>query len=241
MQGPTSLAKHSGRVAAAVVLGVGAGGAGCAPKPMRPVPPTVTIAPPTVAIPTPTGVPAAEAPPKPPPALVTLQPACSGTNLDLRWIAEHPEGCVREGPRVRELPPGALSAHLEPRELELRSDARGTVDYVPVNETATTIGVRLPLECIVPHAVAAIENEAGERVDLVERCGYGVGCWSGPVVQIAPRGDARLRVELAAQIREEQDDCTPGPPRPLPAGDYTVLIDPASGLPYATARLVVTE
>ncbi|GEM_PF-4891423 len=219
-----------------VVAGlVAVASAGCAPRAAHPLPPTVAISPPPASA-------VADAPsPVPPPAPIPLEPACSGTHLDLSWVAAHPEACPPEGPRVRELAPGALSAHLEPGKLSLRSHARGTVDYVLVNESAATLGVRLPLDCILPHAVARIEDSAGERVDRIERCGYGVGCWSGPVVELAARGDARLRVEVAAQIREEQDDCTLGSPRPLPAGEYTVRIDPASALPEATARLVVTE
>ncbi|MBX2803576.1 MAG: hypothetical protein KTR31_38210 [Myxococcales bacterium] len=172
--------------------------------------------------------------------LPTLAEAChaeQGHPADVAWVIA-PVGqppCLAE-PAVEIS--DRLEMRLDPPDLVMRPNEVGHVDLVVHNASDRQVGAKVA-RCTMRYVSVSVRDQAGTRVDLVERCGYGSGC-GGPDqwVQLGPKAEMRLRLEVAAQVREQDDQCETGPPRPMMPGSYRVEVVVPRG-PTLTAPLVV--
>ncbi|PRP94591.1 hypothetical protein [Enhygromyxa salina] len=192
------------------------------------------------ATPAPSGAPSTEpdvvpSPAVESPALPSLTQACTGTQLDLKWMAEDTSRCASPLDSYLE-PDPRLRERLEPAELQLTPDASAEIDYVISNPTDEPLTFDLPALACSADLQLLVRDAGGERLN--QDCVAGGSCsMPNARVTLEPGGDARFRlaVRSAGQSQYWSDDgsCALHPPEPLSPGTYA--LEPDSGLfDYAT-------
>ncbi|MEM1031508.1 MAG: hypothetical protein AAGN82_14255 [Myxococcota bacterium] len=236
------------------LLIVGLGIAGCqstppaappaAPSPVAvvpvvaaPVAPTVRASAGTAAT---AATPDAARVPEVPPAAEPTEEACAGDRVDLRRIQESGRCRTPRGARKQPAPEGALVSRIAPEPLDVASGAQREATLAIRNVTSEPLTFDLNVGCALGKMKVAIHDAAGERVDLVTKCGRGSGC-GGPTERLTlePQGEAVWAFTVKATTVVEDDACQPGPERPMTPGRYRVEVRMPFGPPPAEAALLV--